>query len=926
MSLDNSLKKFITNDKSFTTHTKIGNIEKNIFGNKYHVSKENETEFYKIYRKYVFASKCDSYLTEKQLDIGKIAIDVDFRYDSSITEKQHTNEHIDDFIELVLNICNKLFLNILNKSIHFYIMEKENVNTCEGKTKDGIHIIINIICDFTTKMILRKLILEEISNIWDDLPIINSWEDVFDEGVMKGSVNWQLYGSKKPGNESYKLKNIYNCKINDTLSIEKVDLTKIKFNFLDLCIRNNENTHQLSIHSDYSELYKRLNITDFKLKKKIKKRTNTNYNSLENISNLEEIQDITSSFLDNDEIEQKYKEVHQYTMALSKEYYGPGSYNKWIQVGWALKNMKNDIMKITWYSFSSQSAEFDFQNNDVLEYWDNFDIYNKEGLSYRSIIYWCKNSNYDEYVKIYKKTIDYYINYSFKSNTECDLANTLFNMYKSQYVCVSIKNDLWYEFLNNKWIQIDCGNTLRLRISTDMFNEYYSRLMQFQTSNQAKEYNISTTNNNINQVIENVKNGDEEFNDFKKKVNEMLSTCKLLKKTTTKNNIMKESKELFYDREFMTKLDNNPYLLGCNNCIIDFKLKIHRSGKHEDYVSKSTGLNYVPLHEYKKNKQKIIDEINDFIKQLFPNEILRKYMWEHLASTLLGTIENQTFNIYNGKGSNGKSKLVELMALVLGEYKSTVPLTLITQKRNNIGGTSSEVHNLIGTRYAVMQEPSKNDKINEGVMKELTGGDPIQCRALFKDSVTFIPQFKLVVCTNTMPEVLSNDDGTWRRLRKVDFESKFTDKPYNDPNFPERDYPHQFQVDTKIDEKFQEWAPIFLSMLVDIAYKTQGKVHDVEPVISATREYRKGQDKILEFHDDCFVSEPSPGGFTIRERDVTTRFRKWWDDNHTGESPPKTKEVKDYFIQKYGKIPPKGWTNFSHKQEFDNPEHTHALT
>ena len=59
-------------------------------------------------------------------------------------------------------------------------------------------------------------------------------------------------------------------------------------------------------------------------------------------------------------------------------------------------------------------------------------------------------------------------------------------------------------------------------------------------------------------------------------------------------------------------------------------------------------------------------------------------------------------------------------------------------------------------------EPSKGDKINEGIMKEITGGDPIQGRALFKDTNIFVPQFKLVVCTNTLFEISSNDDGTWR--------------------------------------------------------------------------------------------------------------------------------------------------------------------
>ena len=66
-------------------------------------------------------------------------------------------------------------------------------------------------------------------------------------------------------------------------------------------------------------------------------------------------------------------------------------------------------------------------------------------------------------------------------------------------------------------------------------------------------------------------------------------------------------------------------------------------------------------------------------------------MWEHLASVLLGKNDNQTFNIYTGKGRNGKSKLVEFMSLILGDYKATVPITLITQKRGTIGGTSSEI-------------------------------------------------------------------------------------------------------------------------------------------------------------------------------------------------------------------------------------------
>ena len=108
---------------------------------------------------------------------------------------------------------------------------------------------------------------------------------------------------------------------------------------------------------------------------------------------------------------------------------------------------------------------------------------------------------------------------------------------------------------------------------------------------------------------------------------------------------------------------------------------------------------------------------------------LREYMWQHLAPILVGTNENQTFNIYTGSGRNGKSKLVELMSKGLGDYKGTVPITLITQNPQ-ASEVPLEIVQLMGTRYAVMQEPSKGDKINEGIMKEITGGDPIQGRVV----------------------------------------------------------------------------------------------------------------------------------------------------------------------------------------------------
>ena len=99
---------------------------------------------------------------------------------------------------------------------------------------------------------------------------------------------------------------------------------------------------------------------------------------------------------------------------------------------------------------------------------------------------------------------------------------------------------------------------------------------------------------------------------------------------------MREARELFYNQEFLDKLDQNPYSICFNNYVVDFKNKTHRRGQADDYISKCTNIEYIKLN---KNKHRdTIDDIELFMKQLFPDDKLRRYMWDHLASVLIGTV------------------------------------------------------------------------------------------------------------------------------------------------------------------------------------------------------------------------------------------------------------------------------------------------
>jgi P4 family phage/plasmid primase-like protien len=421
----------------------------------------------------------------------------------------------------------------------------------------------------------------------------------------------------------------------------------------------------------------------------------------------------------------------------------------------------------------------------------------------------------------------------------------------------------WYYFKNGKW---ECSTTntfLREIISNEYIKPFENQIKLITENISILEKQIvgSKSSKEADDMIK------SEIRVLQRKIDSISEITHKCKNSGGKDNIMKELFDKCEVQKFVDKLDLNPYLLCCKNGVIDIKNRIFREGKPSDMCSISTNINYIEEHA-----DKIKEDAMDFFEKVFPFESQREYMFNHLASCLIGSNMNQAMNYYIGKGSNGKSLLVELMGLIMGDYKASVPLSLITQKRQTIGGTSSEVACLRGTRYAVIQEPSVGDTINEGVFKELTGGDPLTARGLFKDPITFTPMFNLIICANLFLNIKSNDDGTWRRIKVIEFSSKFVDNPVltNEEEF-------KYLKDTKLKEKMVDWAEYVLYLLVQKAYETQGIVGSFEMVDCATERYRLSQDRIGQFIKDCIIF----GDISEKETKETlsSEFKHWFELN-----------------------------------------------
>ena len=105
------------------------------------------------------------------METGPIAVDLDFRYDLSVCEKQHNIGFTKSLILNYLDIFKEVFQLEENKVIPFYVFEKPQVNQVREKnvTKDGIHMLIGIHCNREVQQIIRTKMIEKAKEEFDYL-------------------------------------------------------------------------------------------------------------------------------------------------------------------------------------------------------------------------------------------------------------------------------------------------------------------------------------------------------------------------------------------------------------------------------------------------------------------------------------------------------------------------------------------------------------------------------------------------------------------------------------------------------------------------------------------------------------------------------------------------------------------------------------
>jgi P4 family phage/plasmid primase-like protien len=314
----------------------------------------------------------------------------------------------------------------------------------------------------------------------------------------------------------------------------------------------------------------------------------------------------------------------------------------------------------------------------------------------------------------------------------------------------------------------------------------------------------------------------------------------------------------------------------------------------------SEPINYAPYNA----SDPIQAEIADFFAKIFPNPELRKYTLRLLASCLEGANREQCYYTFTGVGGNGKSKLVELMRLTLGDYQTSMASTVMTRKRPESGAANPEIMVTKCRRFIYMQEPDDKEPINTSVMKQFSGEDIVEARQLFGEQEKFRIMGKICMMCNNLPPVSSMDQGTWRRIRVVPFESKFL--PDDHPELLLKK-PNVFPRDPKLDEKFRTWREPFLSLLVHI-YETEYIPFGLNPipdiVMRASSKYKESFDLYARFKAER-IREPTTAEEQLEFREnpleskrVRLVVNQWKKENHISNFTAET--VLSRMADEYG--------------------------
>lgn len=327
--------------------------------------------------------------------------------------------------------------------------------------------------------------------------------------------------------------------------------------------------------------------------------------------------------------------------------------------------------------------------------------------------------------------------------------------------------------------------------------------------------------------------------------------------------------------------DSDPWLLACKNGVIDLRTGELQDGRPEQLIGKAAAAEYKGIKEPAPLWEQTFSEIHK------KNSNIIGYVHRLLGYAITGLIIETILPIWWGQGRNGKGTILEIIKYVLGDMASPMQSELLLDqgRARSSAGASPDIMALKGMRIVWASESDEGRRFSPSRIKWLTGGDTLVGRNPYdKNPTCFSPTHKLFLITNNKPHAPADDFAFWERVHLVPFELSFVNRQ------PQAD--NELPADKELMDKLKAEASGILAWLVRGCIEWQKKGLDPpQIVIEATAEYRRDEDTLGDFIDECCFLDPESH---INASELYTAFREWWKDNIS-----KTKIMSQ---RKFGKI------------------------
>jgi putative DNA primase/helicase len=287
-------------------------------------------------------------------------------------------------------------------------------------------------------------------------------------------------------------------------------------------------------------------------------------------------------------------------------------------------------------------------------------------------------------------------------------------------------------------------------------------------------------------------------------------------------------------------LDGDPMLLNVENGTIDLRTGKLRKHRRDDLITKLAPVAFdaaaaAPVWLAFLDRAMGDDgELVAFLQRL-------------TGYALSGDVREHILAFFHGPGGNGKSVFLGSIHTLLGDYASAAPRNLLFRSRGDRHPT--ELASLHGRRFVTCSEIEEGHVFDEALVKDLTGGDPIECRRMREDFWGFMPTHKLFIAGNHKPSVRGDDNGIWRRMRLIPWAV----------SIPEA------EQDKTLPEKLRAEAAGILAWAVQGCLAWQRAGLGAPPAVQeATAQYRGENDLLGQFFRSRVIFEPT--GRVTRKR------------------------------------------------------------